>query len=61
MVPVYCAKCGIEVVNPMKGENKKCNKPLGLFQVTTTPLTTENLVEFFKPKNQKAKIDRGLE
>ena len=56
---VFCAKCGIEVVKPMNGEIKIGNKPP--FQVTTTPLTTENLVEFFKPKNQKAKIDRGLE
>ena len=54
MIEVYCAKCGIEVVKPVNGENKMGNKPPGLFQVTTTPLTNENIVEFFKPKKTKS-------
>ena len=48
---VYSANCGSEVVKNVKVGNPTRDKPIGVFQVTTTPLTNESIAEFFKPKS----------
>ena len=48
---VYCENCGSEVVKSVKLGNPTRDKPTGVFQVTTTPLTNESIAAFFKPKS----------
>ena len=48
---VLCETCGSEVVKHVKVDNTTRDNPMGVFQLTTKPLTNENIMQFFKPKS----------